>query len=96
MSNDQSTSNRPVAELRDGLMRIAIFRNEPKEEGDRVRFSGKLTRSYQDAAGNWHDTEYLSSVDYLKAANLMQEAYNTERELRQAERSTAPEQDGPA
>ncbi|WP_425400403.1 hypothetical protein [Aeoliella sp.] len=77
-------------------MRIAIFRNEPKEEGDRVRFSGKLTRSYQDAAGKWHDTEYLSGVDYLKAANLMQEAYNTERELRQAEQSTAPESSGPA
>ncbi len=82
------SNNKPVAELKDGLLKIAIFRNEPKNERDSVRFAGKLTRAYKDAAGAWHDTEYLSGADYLRAANLMNEAYNTERELRAAERGT--------
>lgn len=86
MAKSQSTAQPPVAEIRDGLLKIAIFRNEPKKEGDSVRFSGKLTRAYQDAAGGWHDTEYLSGSDYLRAANLMTQAYNTERGLRDAER----------
>lgn len=33
MSN--SSNNKPVSELRDGTIKIAIFRNEGKEEGDR-------------------------------------------------------------
>lgn len=84
----QSKSTPPIAELRDGLLKIAMFRNEPKKEGDSVRFSGKLTRAYKDAAGTWQNTEYLSGADYLRAANLMHEAYNTDRELRAADRRT--------
>lgn len=86
MAKSTSTAHPPVSELRDGFLKIAIFRNEPKKEGDSIRFSGKLTRAYQDAAGTWHDTEYLSGADYLRAANLMTQAYNTERGLRDAER----------
>lgn len=90
-----NSTNKPVTEIKDGLLKIAIFRNEPKKEGDSVRFSGKLTRAYQDAAGGWHDTEYLSGADYLRAANLLTQAYNTERGLRDAERqlgAPAPEE----
>lgn len=86
MSEAKPTKQPPVSELRDSLLKIAIFRNEPKKEGDSVRFSGKLTRAYQDAAGGWHDTEYLSGADYLRAANLMTQAYNAERQLRDSER----------
>ena len=82
----QSTSNRPVAELVDGAMKLPIFRNEPKQDGDKVRFSGKLSRSYRDSQGQWHNTEYLSGSEYLRAANLLIQAYNKELELKQAER----------
>ena len=82
----ESTNNKPVAEVRDGAIKIALFRNEPKEEGDRVRFSGKLTRSYRDASGDWHDTEYLSGTEFLRAARLLERAYDEELQLRVAEK----------
>lgn len=85
-----TTHNKPIAEVRDGNLKIAIFRNEPKEEGDRARYSGKLTRSYRDASGDWHDTDYLSGSEFLRAARLMERAYDTEREQRAADRDAEP------
>lgn len=78
-----TSGNKPVNELRDGTIKIAIFRNEGKEEGDRPRYSGKLTRSYKDASGDWHDTDYLSGTEFLRAARLLEKAYDTELDLRQ-------------
>lgn len=88
MSN---SNNKPIHELRDGGLRIAIFRNEPKQEGDRPRYSGKLTRSYRDAQGEWHDTEYLSGTEYLRAARLLEKAYDAELEQRSADKNGQPE-----
>ncbi len=87
----QPSNNKPVSEVRDGSLKIAIFRNVPKEEGERARFSGKLTRSYRDAQGDWHDTEYLSGSEYLRAARLLEKAYDTELTHRVAEKNDAPE-----
>lgn len=84
MTNYEKPSNQPVAELRDGTLKIAIFRNEPEKEGDRVRFSGRLTRSYVDSSGQWKETNYLSNAEYLRAANLLTQAYNRELELKAA------------
>jgi hypothetical protein len=92
----KTQANQPVAEIRDGLMKIAIFRNEGKQEGDRPRFTGKLTRAYRDAAGDWHETDYMSSTEFLRGANLLIEAYNTERKLRQAEQGGQQLSGGPA
>ncbi|TWT90275.1 hypothetical protein Mal64_06600 [Pseudobythopirellula maris] len=88
MSN---TSNKPVQEVRDGGLRVAIFRNVPKQEGDRPRYSGKLTRSYRDAQGEWRDTEYLSGTEFLRAARLMEKAYDAELDQRAADKGEAPE-----
>ncbi len=71
-----NNSNKPVSELRDGSLKIAIFRNESKEDTNKVRYSGKLTRSYKDASGNWHDTDYLSGTEFLRAARLLEKAYD--------------------
>lgn len=86
-----NSSNKPVQEVRDGGLRIAIFRNEPKQEGDRPRYSGKLTRTYRDAQGEWHDTEYLSGTEFLRAARLMEKAYDAELTRRAADKDEAPE-----
>lgn len=89
-----SPNNKPVSEVRDGSLKIAIFRNAPKEEGERARFSGKLTRSYRDAQGEWHDTDYLSGSEYLRAARLLEKAYDaelTERAAERVEKNDAPE-----
>ena len=74
-------NNRPVAELRDGLLKIAIFQNE-RQDGNGFRYSGKLVRSYQDAEGNWRETQSLSSGDYLRGANLLVQAYNRVLQLK--------------
>jgi hypothetical protein len=79
-----TSNNKPVAEVRDGNLKIALFRNEPKEEGERARYSGKLTRSYRDASGQWHDTDYLSGSEFLRAARLMEKAYDAQLEQRVA------------
>lgn len=86
-----SNNNKPVSEVRDGTMKIAIFKNEPKEEGERPWFSGKLTRSYKDANGDWHDTDYLTGADYLKAARLMEKAYDAELAQRKLAKEESPE-----
>lgn len=86
-----SNNKKPVSEVRDGTMKIAIFKNEPKEDGDRPWFSGKLTRSYKDANGDWHDTDYLTGSDYLRAARLMEKAYDAELTQRKLAREESPE-----
>lgn len=85
------SNNQPVAEVRDGNLKIAIFRNEPKQEGERPRYSGKLTRSYRDASGDWHDTEYLSGSEFLRAARLMEKAYDEELTQRATDKNAGPE-----
>lgn len=84
-------TNKPVAEVRDGGLKIAIFKNEPKEGGGRTRYSGKLSRSYRDASGDWHDTDYLSGNEFLRAARLMEKAYDAEQSQRAADKDDAPE-----
>lgn len=80
MTTATNTNNRPVAELRDGSLKIAIFQGTT--EKGHPYFSHKLTRSYRDQQGNWHDTDYLSGIENLQAANLRQLAYNKELQLK--------------
>lgn len=82
----EPTGNRPVREVRDGSIKIALFRNEGKDQGERVWYSGKLTRSYRDADGQWHETDYLSGTELLRAARLLERAYDASVELRSADR----------
>ena len=88
MTTSENPTNRPVAEIRDGVLKIAIFTN-PKKDGEGVRFSHKLTRSYRDANGNWRETAYLSGSENLRAANLMILAYNKELELKAVAKEAA-------
>lgn len=89
MSN--STSNKPVSELRDGTIKIALFRNEPQKEGDRPWYSGKLSRSYRDANGDWQETDYLSGTEFLRAAKLLEKAYDEELSHRTSDKQQSPE-----
>ncbi|MEM1186720.1 MAG: hypothetical protein AAGI53_17180 [Planctomycetota bacterium] len=86
-----TSNNKPFQEVRDGTLKIAIFRNDPKQEGERPRYSGKLTRSYRDAQGEWHDTDYLSGTEFLRAARLMEKAYDAELTQRAADKTEGPE-----
>lgn len=82
--------NEPVAELTDGGMKIAIWRNEPSEEGGRVRYDHRFSfRYFNKQAQEWRDAKYTSGDENLRAANLYQQAYNKELELRAADRAAA-------
>lgn len=78
-------ANQPEDTLRDGLLKATIWKNE----GDKgAFFSVNLTRSYQDEADNWHDTDSYSNSELLRIAHLATRAYDRVSELRQQERST--------
>ncbi|TWT95380.1 hypothetical protein Pla108_35280 [Botrimarina colliarenosi] len=68
------STNQPHATLRDGALKATIWANS-NDEG-RTRFSITLTRSYTDAEGKWHDTNYLSRNELLRIARLAQKAYD--------------------
>lgn len=66
-------SNQPVEVIRDGSLKVAIFKNET-DKG--VRFSGQLDRSYTDDQGKWHSTTSLSNAEFLRGARLLAQAYD--------------------
>lgn len=68
MSNKQ-----PAHKIHDGLMKVTIWGNA-KKDGNGF-YSVALTRSYKDGE-TWHTTNVFSGSELLKAANLLQQAYN--------------------
>ncbi len=76
-------NNKPTQTLRDGLLKATIWKNE----GDKgAFFSVNLTRSYQDEAGNYHDSDSFSNSELLRIAHLATRAYDRISELRSAEK----------
>ena len=84
MTNQTSTSNEPVARIKDGLLQIAIWRNET-EKGRPFYSTSAVQRSYKDDAGNYHETMSLSGTQLLQAARLYRLAYDKVRELEEAD-----------
>lgn len=74
------TNNPPVDEIRDGLLTIAIWKNET-EHGYRYS-AGSIVRSYKDDQDQWKETGYLSNGDILKASRLLDTAYGRILELK--------------
>lgn len=73
-------SKKPVFKLKDGLVKASVWEN-PSDKG--VFHSVSIVRSYTDGNGEWKETTSLSGSDILRAANLLQQAYNwilTERD----------------
>ena len=62
-----TTTNKPAATLRDGRLKATIWKNTgEKGTYHRVDFS----RSYQDAKGDWHDSNRFSGTELLRLAHL--------------------------
>jgi len=74
---------KPIDTLRDGLLKATIWKNEG-EKGP--FFTVNLTRTYQDGAGNYHDSDSFSGTELLRIARLAGHAYDRVGELRQADR----------
>ncbi len=77
-----SDKKEPAAKLRDRGLTVTVWENEAKEEGKPNYYSANLTKSYKDSAENWQETTSLNADDILRAANLLQQAYNKILELR--------------
>ncbi|TWT36621.1 hypothetical protein KOR34_15270 [Posidoniimonas corsicana] len=75
--------NQPFATLRDGALKATIWANTTDE--GRTRYSITLTRSYTDADGNWHDTNYLNRSELLRVAHLASKAFDAVGEAYAAE-----------
>ncbi len=75
-----SDYNKPVETIRDGSLKASIFRNEG-EKG--TFFSTKLTRTYKDDQGKFHDTNVFTETDMLRISELARKAYTVSRDLRE-------------
>lgn len=84
MTNPTTNSNEPVARIKDGLLQIAIWKNE-SEKGRPFYSTSAVQRSYKDDAGNYHETTSLSGTQLIQAARLYGLAYDQVRELEEAD-----------
>jgi hypothetical protein len=77
MSQNQNT--KPVTTLTDGSIRATIWKNT----GEKGPFySVRITRTYTDEKGNYHDSESFSGSELLRVARLAQLAYDQTLALR--------------
>ena len=74
------SNTKPVDTIRDGNLKIAIWKNDT-EHGVRYSTSG-IVRSYKDKSDVWQETRDLSNGELLRAARLLNLAYDRTAELR--------------
>lgn len=74
-----TTNSKPIDTLRDGNLRAAIWKNET-EKGP--FFSVRITRTWKDESGNYHDADTFSGTELLRLAHLAAKAYDRTAELR--------------
>lgn len=76
----QSEKNKPVKTLKDGYLKVAIWKN-PTENGHRYSV-GAVQRSYKDKEGKWNETDYLSNDEILRGGHLLIRAYELQLALK--------------
>jgi hypothetical protein len=87
----QATGNRPVETLRDGALKVAIFRNERK---DGESYSMVPGRVYTDeATGEKRESTSLGGGEALRMAHLLTKGHDKVAELRAARKTQAPARD---
>lgn len=84
MTNTTTTTNEPVARVQDGLLQLAIWKNEG-EDGRAFYSASAVERSCKDQAGEYRQTSSLSGSQLLQAARLYALAYDQVRELQDAD-----------
>ena len=72
-------SNQPAAKIKDGGITATIWANTG-EKG--TRYSVDLVRSYTDSNGDWKEKTSFLGGDILRAANVLNLAYNRILELK--------------
>jgi hypothetical protein len=91
MSNN-TEKNKPVAEIRAGNVKIAIWKHQG-EDGPYFT-AGKPQLSYRDNQGKWHnDTASYGSFDLVNLATAALQARAKIAELRRAEKPGAADEE---
>jgi hypothetical protein len=72
MSNSE-TKNKPVQEIRMGLIKAAVWANQTKSNG--IMHNVTLSRVYRDTNGDWQETHSLGRNDLLLAAKVLDAAH---------------------
>ncbi|MEM7206108.1 MAG: hypothetical protein AAF628_37995 [Planctomycetota bacterium] len=85
------SNKKPITTLRDGSLKATIWRNSGRK-GDYL--SARLTRSWRDDDGNWHDSDRLQRSELLAAAQLLTRAYDELARLQAEVRAEAQPNDG--
>lgn len=81
------SNNKPVITLRDGNLKIAIWKNA-NSKGPKYSVTSPV-RIYRDEEGNWHETFSLSGTELLQAHTLLMEAYSKIHDYRMADKTAA-------
>ena len=78
-------NNKPIITLRDGRLKIAIWKNT-KSKGPKYSVTSPV-RIYCDEEGNWHETSSLSGTELLQAHTLLMDAYSKIHDFRIADKA---------
>lgn len=79
-----NTNTKPIETLRDGALKATIW----KTFGDHGNFYRvRLSRTWKDQGGKYHDADSFSGVEVLQASLLLAQAYERTTALRRADRA---------
>lgn len=68
-----TTNHKPIDTIRDGSLKATLWKNTG-EKGD--YYSVRITRTWRDDQGNYHDSDSLSGSELLRVARLANIAYD--------------------
>ncbi len=68
-----TTNSKPLETLRDGSVKATIWRNDSDKGGF---YSVRLTRTWKDEQGQYHDSDSFSGSELLRIARLANIAYD--------------------
>jgi len=89
--SDTAKGNKPWDEVRDGPLKITIWKNEG-EHGP--RYSSIPNKRYKDkTTGEWKDTDSFNEDDLLPLALLAEEAYRRIRAQKHADANARKEKE---
>ena len=78
----QQTNKKPIETIRDGAIKASIWKNQ----GEKGPFySVRITRTFTDDQGQYHDSDSFSGSELLRVARLAAKAYDRANELRSAD-----------
>lgn len=81
-----TTNTKPIETLRDGALKATIWKTFG-EKGNFFRV--RLTRSWKDDAGKYHDSDSFVGTEILRASRLLAQAYDRAIALRRSDADNA-------